>query len=330
MLLLLFTMLLSITTYSLDKCKKIPTSTPTFYSNQTGNDLSILLKNALFSAKNSIFIAIFSLTDPQIIYALNQQAEKGVQITLIYDKVNSYGISKKLHKAIKSVPIKNSAGIMHRKILIIDNLEIWLGSTNLTRASLHMHDNLLMCLESEEIARAITHQESTGLPLTNHNFNIGDQELELWLLPDPLAKKRLIELIHAASHSIKIAMFTWTDPLLAEAVLKAISRGVHVEIVLDYHSSLGASSKIATLFAEKAAFFGISGGTELFHHKFAYIDGKTLVHGSTNWTRSAFSKNSESHVILPELSKEQHLFFENLWRTLKEKAKQDSLRQKAA
>ncbi len=33
------------------------------------------------------------------------------------------------------------------------------------------------------------------------------------------------------------------------------------------------------------------------HHKFALFDGRTLLNGSYNWTRSAFTQNEENVVV---------------------------------
>jgi len=330
---LLILFLASITLYSSHKNTKNDEGITTFYSNQSSNDLSSLLKNALLDAKHSIFISIFSFTDTQILHALNRQAENGLDITVIYDAKNPYGLKKKLHPSIKSFPKKITSGIMHRKILIIDEREIWIGSTNLTNASLRIHGNLIMSIQSREMAKAIILENSTHL-LDKHDFNINDQLIELWLLPDIQGKMRLLELINNAHESLKIAMFTWTDPFLTEAVVNAAKRGVDVEVILDNNSSLGSSKQTATTLASNINFFAVSKGLELLHYKFAYIDGKTLIQGSTNWTRSAFTKNHECHVILEDLEEEQILFIENLWNTLKQNIQDDfvtpSISQKAA
>ncbi|MDR3623634.1 MAG: phosphatidylserine/phosphatidylglycerophosphate/cardiolipin synthase family protein [Chlamydiales bacterium] len=326
---LLLFVLASLTVYSINKSTRNDTPLATLYSNQNNNDLSCLLKDAILSAKHSIFIEIFTFTDPQILHALNKQAEKGIDITIVYDAKNSFGLKKKLHPAISSLPKRKIQGLMHRKILIVDKSQIWIGSTNFTTQSLRMHGNLLMCLESEEMARGIINEVLKTQALLKHDYYIGNQHIELWLLPDPQAKPRLLQLITSAQDSIKIAMFTWTDPIITQAIIDANKRGVKVEVILDYNSSLGASKNVASLLAEQVHYFAVSSGSELFHYKFAFIDNKTLIHGSTNWTRSAFERNEECHVIIQELDQEQNIFLNSLWNTLKHYTKKE-LSQKAA
>lgn len=286
---------------------------PTFYSNQNGSDLTSLLKNALLDAKESIYISIFSLTDHGIIRTLNSQAEKGIDITIHYDAKNSFGLKKKLHPSVKCCPKKITSGLMHKKILILDKSDVWLGSTNLTYSSLRMHGNLMMHAYSKELAKAIIEEDKE-----QKLYFIQDQPLELWLLPHPNGKNRIIELLDQAKNSIQIAMFTWTDPLLTEAVLDAAKRGVNVEVILDRNASLGTSKKIASLLSSNIGYFAVSKTDALLHYKFAYIDRQTLIHGSTNWTRAAFKSNEECHLILENMREEQIEFMNTLWDHLKE------------
>ncbi len=53
-----------------------------------------------------------------------------------------------------------------------------------------------------------------------------------------------------------------------------------------------------------------------FHHKFAIVDGRTLLNGSFNWTAQAASGNNESVVIFRgagELTASFTAQFERMW-----------------
>ena len=93
-----------------------------FFSNQTGHDLTKTIMNAIDSAKKSITISIFNISDINIISALNKKAEEGVEIFLFTDAHASWPGLKKLHKAINKHLWKTTA-LMHQKILIIDKKE---------------------------------------------------------------------------------------------------------------------------------------------------------------------------------------------------------------
>ena len=52
------------------------------------------------------------------------------------------------------------------------------------------------------------------------------------------------------------------------------------------------------------------------HQKFMFVDNKTLLNGSPNWSMNAFSRNDESFIILYELSPEQVECMNEIWRGL--------------
>lgn len=265
-------------------------------------------------AKKSIFLVIFSLHDPSIITLLQERAKEGIDVVVIYDA--KHGLKKKLGKNICAIPRKCS-GLMHRKILIIDNEEIWLGSSNFTTASLRMHDNLMIAFTSKEIAELLISHEKIERPLEKHEFLLGNQAAELWLLPeDRDAEERLIKMIDGAKKTIKVAMFTWTNPKLTKAIVNAHKRNISVEVVVEKTNS----ENILKILNQNGVISSHSSKNVLLHHKFAYIDDQTLVLGSANWTRSAFNKNSDCFMILHDLNDAQKAYMDKLWKHIKREA----------
>jgi phosphatidylserine/phosphatidylglycerophosphate/cardiolipin synthase-like enzyme len=202
---------------------------------------------------------------------------------------------------------------MHQKILILDRDLIFLGSANMTSASLRMHDNLVIGLRSPVVAKFLLEHP----PYTSGSLRtmVGGQDLELHLLPDPQGHviSDLSRFIRTASRSIKIALFTFTHAGLCEEVIAAKRRGVEVKIVLDQHSSLGASAKVVKQLAEAGIPLLLSRGVQLLHHKFLLIDDELLICGSANWTKAAFCKNSDCILVLHRLTQEQKQFMQSLW-----------------
>ncbi|WP_394909734.1 phospholipase D-like domain-containing protein [uncultured Helicobacter sp.] len=98
------------------------------------------------NAKININISIYSFTNREIAKALRDTAQKGVKITIIYDKsanlkndTSTIGYLAK-YKNIevctlegKSAP--NYAGIMHQKIAIIDDKILIVGSANWSKSA---------------------------------------------------------------------------------------------------------------------------------------------------------------------------------------------------
>lgn len=288
------------------------------YSNQTQDDLTHLFQHAIASAKQSITLVIYALTDPQIIHSLQAQSDSGLQVYIVCDARASPGISHRLPRA--TIVKKTGPGLMHQKILIIDNKQIWVGSANMTTSSLNVHSNLVMGIENPALAQALTERaksmdESGGYsPLLHRETQAGNQNLELWVLPDdPHAVQRMIDLLRSAQKSIKVAMFTWTRVDFTEELIAATKRGVKVETVIDRYSGKGASAKIVRLLEQNHVPVRLSTGHKLMHNKFAYIDDTILVNGSANWTNAAFKENDDFFIILYPLTPEQQAKMNNLW-----------------
>lgn len=292
---------------------------PRFYSNQSQQDLRQVMIDAIRSARTSISLVIFGLTDKAILGALAEKIAQGVDTTIYYDPTGSPNIHKILQGGhIYPVHCK---GLMHHKILILDEETVFIGSANMTTHSLKMHDNLVLGLVNQKVARFLKEH----IPYSSGYVRamVGGQELELWLLPDNRGKalSALRKRLKSATQSICLALFTITHKGIVEELIRAHERGVKVTVVVDMHSGLGASGEVVEKLRTAGVRLLFSQGTQLLHHKFAYIDEQTLIMGSANWTKAAFTKNGDSLLILPTLNESQKTLMNRLWKRIESEAK---------
>lgn len=295
---------------------------PRLYSNQCRQNLKLLFFDAIRQAQDSIYLVIFGLSDSSVLTLLKQKIEHHVATTVYFDPSGTPQI-RKLLAGGEIHPIKNK-GLMHQKILIVDNEMVFIGSANMTSPSLQMHDNLVVGMVSPPIAQFLqTHAPHQSGYLRTF---VGGQDVEIWLLPDPhgYALTDLKQKIRTATHSIRIALFTLTHPCLVEEVIRAHQRGVSVKVVVDLHSGMGASAKAVDRLQQAGVPVSLSQGIQLLHHKFLYVDEQTLVTGSANWTKAAFTQNSDCLFVLHDLSQEQRSFMNRLWRRIETNAKRYS------
>jgi cardiolipin synthase A/B len=301
------------------------------YSNQTHDNLTQLYLDAINHAKQSIVLAIYALTDHQIIEALQRKSEAGLPVYIVSDAKASKGLSRQIPKA--TIIRRLSEGLMHQKILVIDGHQILLGSANLTPSSLTVHGNLVFGIDHPAFAEALTtriksmdEDGAVESPLTHQEALIGSQHVELWILPDdPTAIQRMIELFRSAKKTIKVAMFTWTRVDFAQELIEAAKRGVRVEAVIDRYSGKGASSKIVRMLEKAGISVGLSTGQGLLHHKFVYIDDQILVNGSANWTNSAFKTNDDYFVVVYPLTPHQQEKMNQLWQVIRSQSAKPNL-----
>ncbi|AKT36872.1 phospholipase D-like domain-containing protein [Chondromyces crocatus] len=121
--------------------------------------------------------------------------------------------------------------------------------------------------------------------------------------------------IQQARRSMDLCVFTVTDDRLAEAILEAHRRGVRVRLITDNDKSMDAGSDVDRL--SRAGVPVRMDRTEFhMHHKFAVFDGRLLLTGSYNWTRSAARYNEENLIATGESRLVEPFVreFESLWR----------------
>lgn len=287
------------------------------YSNHLRQDLKQVFLNGIQSAKKSITLIIYTLTDPQIIEALKQKSKEGITVKVVCDGKACPSLSRRLGSTVQTKNMYPS-GLMHQKILVTDDTQSWIGSTNLTSESLKMHGNLVAGLYSPSLAAFLLSKAesmaSDGMRLLHKDFNIGDQRVEMWFLPDDnRAVNHILQMIETAKKSLRVAMFTFTRQDFAQAIIDAKNRGVQSDVIIDFNSGKGASAIVVKLLKNGGVAVRLSNGTGLLHHKFALIDENTLINGSANWTKAAFTKNDDCFMILHNLKPEQKQFMAQLW-----------------
>ncbi|MFA6118601.1 MAG: phospholipase D-like domain-containing protein [Parachlamydiales bacterium] len=285
---------------------------PVFYSNQMRQDLKVTCIHALKNAKKSIHLVMFGLTDENILSLLKKKSLENISLKVFTDKTTTNQIEIKPDQLFKI----RSRGLMHQKILVIDNSIVFIGSANMTTSSLRMHDNLIIGFFSSQIADFLS-QKSPLSPgfITSY---VGDQKIDVWLLPDSQDKaiNRLRELIGSAKSSIEVAMFTFTHPALTESLIEAKKRGLNVKVAIDFQSKNGASKKAIENLKNNNIEIYFNQDSKLCHHKYILLDNNTFVCGSANWTKAAFKNNYDCFVILYNLDGSQKKFMKRLWQII--------------
>lgn len=268
-------------------------------------------------AKHSIYMQIYSLTDPDLKELLKSKSQQGIAVTIFYDQKASPNLQSELSPfGIAAYPALCS-GLMHRKIFVIDEEIVYLGSANLTTASLKMHDNVLLGIWHPELAHfCLSSSEPVG------KFTVGDQQLQFFFLPEAriAALDCLLHYLKGAEKSIDAALFTLTHPAILNELIEAHKRSIEVNIAIDYYSKRGASRTAVESLQKNGISVVASLGQQLLHHKWALIDKEHLILGSANWTQSAFRNNQDFVILVTPLKRPNKRSFEKMWHTLRKES----------
>lgn len=114
-----------------------------------------------------------------------------------------------------------------------------------------------------------------------------------------------------------ICVFTLSDDRISDEVLAAHRRGVAVRLLTDNLKEFDTGSDIGRL-RDAGVAIAVDRTEAHMHHKFAIFDGKWLLNGSYNWTRSACELNEENIIQSTDAALLQQFaeHFERLWAKL--------------
>ncbi|MBE3593541.1 MAG: DUF1669 domain-containing protein [Candidatus Carbobacillus altaicus] len=120
-------------------------------------------------AKESIHLAIYALTEPRIVDALIRAHARGVTVQIITDFKQTQGDAQ--NKAVrmlidKGIPVRVNShhGLMHLKLLIVDEHNAAVGSFNYSKAASTINDEVVVLLSDPE---ALQHFERTFSSMWN-------------------------------------------------------------------------------------------------------------------------------------------------------------------
>lgn len=284
----------------------LPTQESPFalYSNQTEHNLEKTILASVREAKKKIVLSTFGEVDLDLLALLKERHENGIEVVLHYDAKSFPKFLR--HELPFTVVGHKEKGLMHQKIVAIDENFVVLGSTNLTPSSYKIHDNFLMGIYSKALSEKIIDQLSNpNYPfLIEETFHQG--HITFWSLPGMHASslQSLIDALNGAINSIDCLIFTFTHPKLLEALVAAKRRGVMVEVTIDKKSAKGASKEVISRLKSHGVTVYINNHQGLMHHKMCLIDKEIFFFGSANWTKSAFEKNRDYLVRIDHLGQE--------------------------
>jgi phosphatidylserine/phosphatidylglycerophosphate/cardiolipin synthase-like enzyme len=135
--------------------------------------------------------------------------------------------------------------------------------------------------------------------------------------PGPDCLNAIVQRLRAARVTVAICVFTISDDRISHEILAAHQRGVQVRILTDNEKEFDTGSDVDRL--RRAGIpLRVDRTPAHMHHKFALFDGRYLLSGSYNWTRSACDLNEENILLTtePRLVSAFADQFQTLWSTL--------------
>lgn len=267
------------------------------------------LAEAIQAAVLGVDIAMDDLDLWSVRNALIAAQQRGVAVRAVIESDN-LGEPEVQDLIEAGIPVVDDRrpGMMHNKFVIIDRLEVFTGSMNLTLNGTYRSDNNLIHIRSADIAEDyLTEFEEMfeqykfgpGSPSNAPHpvITLDDSRLEVYFSPDDGTQNHLLDLIVEADQSIYFLAYAFTSEELADALIERYQEGIKVSGVVDENQAANADSQFETLLASGIS-VRLDGNPHSMHHKVLLIDGKIVVTGSYNFSNNAELRNDENTLII--------------------------------
>ncbi len=278
-------------------------------------------------AQFTIDVAVYNANDYSIISALNQAEDRGVLVRYITESMNSNTALQDLSSTIPLLYRTDGEGSgMHNKFMSIDADHadiawLWTGSTNWTQNGLFDDYNNMVFIQDQALALAYRaeFEEMWGgsgeqpdiansrfgadkMNDTPHEFTVDGVAIECYFSPSDGTTARIVDAIDNAEHSVRAALFAFTNDDIGNALLEAHQRpGVSVQV--DLENAIYPGDEGWDLENNGVDVATHNSDLVQLHHKYAIIDEGTtddplVITGSHNWSWYAETINDENTLII--------------------------------
>jgi phosphatidylserine/phosphatidylglycerophosphate/cardiolipin synthase-like enzyme len=138
---------------------------------------------------------------------------------------------------------------------------------------------------------------SFSLPLPAADLVLNNTPVQIYFSPNGGCTEAIVNAINHAKEELLIQAYSFTSKEIAEAIIKAHRKGIHVEIILD-KSNKSAKYSAGDFTAHMGIITYIDDKHAIAHNKIMILDKETVITGSFNFTKAAEEKNAENLLIM--------------------------------
>jgi phosphatidylserine/phosphatidylglycerophosphate/cardiolipin synthase-like enzyme len=265
---------------------------------------------AINSAQKTIDIAMYNFSLQNVGDALLRAQDRNVQIRVVMESDSIDGpIPQYLME--NDIPVfgDRKESLMHNKFIVIDRLEVWVGSLNLTPSGTYKDHNHMVRLRSSRIAQNyITEFEEmfiddrfgAGSPSNTPypQVTLDGRVVEVFFSPEDGVAKRLVSLVESAGESVYFLAYSFTSDDIGDAMMARAAAGVEVRGVFDESQRYSNKGTEWDRFREAGLDVLLDGNQGQMHHKVIIVDRKVVAFGSYNFSANAERRNDENIMIV--------------------------------
>lgn len=319
------------------------------YDSSSGRDSGVQdrIAELVDSAKETVDICIYELSQDTIYNSVLRAYDRGVTVRMVGD-IDNAGYSGYQAFMRTGIPMRlgNRDSIMHNKYIIVDSRWLVMGSMNFTTTGVfNNNENVLffdspaMCAYYKKDFETMFSNNLFGIDKINHKFEGYDTNwayitnddgtttrVDMFVIPyvgyegqsdGTRVDYRFMEYVNQAQHSIHFAIFAYTHPDIAAAMINlAMTKNVQVYGVFDKSWHTGNEYSLHQQFINALTYTSnihiVYDGNDNFlqgnplhggkcHNKYMIVDAgysnAIVVTGSYNFSKAASYKGNDENFI---------------------------------
>ncbi|MBA2285179.1 MAG: hypothetical protein H0W02_06840 [Ktedonobacteraceae bacterium] len=264
------------------------------------------LISAISSAQVSVWVEMYLLTNHSIIKALEEAANRGLDVRVMLE-THPYGSgsaspTKTLDRlraaGIKAQPTSPDFTLTHEKCMLIDGTTVYIMTSNFTNSALGVgsfHNREYDIVDSNTTdVQAVQAIFQADWDHTQAQFNDPN------LVVSPVnAHNDITALINSAQKTLLMEGEEMQDSAVEQAIINAARRGVQVQVILP--SVNGTDSNAGGIATIKQGGAYVREDARLYMHaKMITVDGRTAFVGSENISTQSLDHNRELGILLAD------------------------------
>ncbi len=272
-----------------------------------------VITNAIGSAQRSIWLEIYILSDRNVIRALEEAANRGLDVRVMLEPHPFGGgtsPSKTLDtlaaSGIKAQFTNPSFSLTHEKGMIIDNTTVYIMTSNFSRSALGGSSGSSGYRNREygiidTIQQDVLATKAIFMADWNHsNVQFNDPNLVV----SPInSRNDFTTLINSARSTLLIEAEEMIDSDIEQAIANAAQHGVQVEVILPIANTSSGDSSSQGIATIKQGGVQVREDAQLYMHaKIIVVDNKVAFVGSENISAQSLNQNRELGIIVSDPS----------------------------
>ncbi len=270
-----------------------------------------VITNAIRNAQKSVWLEIYILSDRNVIRALEEAANRGLDVRVMLEP-HPFGGGPSPSRTMDTL---SAAGIKvkstnpnfpltHEKGMILDDTAAYIMTSNFSRSALGGSSGSSSYTNREY---GIIDTNTTDVQAVSAIFNADWNETTAQfndpnLVVSPINSRNAFStLINSAHHTLLIEAEEMNDSDIEQALTNAAQHGVQVEVILPAPSSSSGDSNSQGIATIKQGGVQVREDPQLYMHaKIIIVDGQRAFVGSENISTQSLDQNRELGIIVSD------------------------------